>query len=387
MFRKFTVLLGAFICFQATISHAEEFRAAWVATVWNIDWPSKPGLTTYSQQRELLEIFDQAQDIGLNAIILQVRPSGDTFYKSPYEPWSAFLTGKMGRAPDPYYDPLEFAITEAHQRGLKLHAWINPFRMKSGSHAPTSNHMRRTHPSWVKTTGKKVWLDPGIPEVRAHVLKIIEDIVKRYDVDGIHIDDYFYPYPPTNLKPKRQNFNDWGSYSKYKKAGGTMSRNDWRRDNINKFVKGLYETVKAADPSVLVGISPFGIWRPGYPKSIEAQLDAYEHLCADSRHWLQQGWCDYFSPQLYWDIDKREQSFPVLLKWWNEQNTKGVNLWPGIATERIGAQYKRPATEITRQIEITRNILDNPGHIHWSFSALGENRKGIAKRLKQETYK
>ncbi|MEM1158248.1 MAG: family 10 glycosylhydrolase [Verrucomicrobiota bacterium] len=382
---RFVLLAAGFLVITSGLQ-AEEFRAAWVATVWNIDWPSQPGLTTYSQQRELTTIFDQAQAIGLNTIILQVRPAGDTFYQSSFEPWSAFLTGKMGRAPDPYYDPLEFAIAEARQRGLKLHAWINPFRMKSGSFPLASNHMRRTHPDWVKTSGKEVWLDPGIPAVREHVLKIVADLVQRYEINGIHIDDYFYPYPPTSLKPKRQTFNDWASYSAYRKAGGTMSRNEWRRDNINQFVEGLYKTVKATDPRVMVGISPFGIWRPGHPETIEAQLDAYEHLCADSRHWLQQGWCDYFSPQLYWDIDKPAQSFPVLLKWWNEQNVKNINLWPGIASDRIGAKYQRPASEISRQIEITRNMLDRPGHIHWSFSALGENRQGIADLLKQDVY-
>jgi len=211
MFRKTSALLATLLLISTTGLRAEEFRAAWVATVWNIDWPSKPGLTTYSQQRELKAIFDKAKGIGLNTIILQVRPAGDTFYKSPYEPWSAFLTGKMGRAPDPYYDPLQFAVEEAHKRGLKLHAWINPFRMKSGNFSLASNHMSRTHPSWVKTSGKDVWLDPGIPEVREHVLKIVADLVKRYEVDGIHIDDYFYPYPPSNQKPRRQTFNDWGS--------------------------------------------------------------------------------------------------------------------------------------------------------------------------------
>ncbi len=385
MIRTLSALVVLTVLAMSTSTlRADEFRAAWVATVWNIDWPSKPGLTTYSQQRELTAIFDQSKEIGLNTIILQVRPAGDTFYQSPFEPWSAFLTGKMGQAPDPYYDPLEFAITEAHKRGLKLHAWINPFRMKSGSFAPTSNHMRRTHPSWIKTSGNEVWLDPGIPAVRTHVLKIVEDLVKRYDIDGIHIDDYFYPYPPSGVSPKRQTFDDWGSFSAYQKSGGKLSRNDWRRDNINQFVRDLYYTVKRTKPDVMVGISPFGIWRPGYPKTIEAQLDAYEHLCADSRYWLQQGWCDYFSPQLYWRIDPKEQSFPVLLQWWKEQNTKGVHLWPGIASDRIGKE--RNASEIGRQIAITRNILDEPGHIHWSFSALRENRKGIADLLKKEVY-
>lgn len=377
-------LLGGLFVFGSH-ANAKEFRAAWVATVWNIDWPSKPGLSTASQQRELIRIFDQAKAIGLNAIIFQVRPSGDAFYKSPFEPWSAFLTGSMGRAPQPFYDPLEFAVTEAKKRGLQLHAWINPFRVQSGSFRFPSNHISRTHPQWVRKAGKQLWLDPGIPAVRAHVLKIVEDLVRRYDVAGIHIDDYFYPYPPTGLKPKRQIFDDASTFKSYRKNGGRLDRNDWRRNNINQFVKGLYEKVKATDSRVQVGISPFGIWRPGHPASIKADLDAYEHLCADSLTWLRNGWCDYFSPQLYWTIDQPDQSFPVLLKWWNEQKPDGVDLWPGIASERIGPD--RSASEIARQIAITRNLLDRPGHIHWSMSPLMENRRGISDLLKADIYK
>jgi len=361
-----------------------EFRGAWIATVWNIDWPSKPGLSTWQQQKELTDHFDKAQAIGLNAIIFQVRPSGDTFYKSPFEPWSAFLTGRMGQAPDPFYDPLEFAVEEAHKRGLQLHAWINPFRVQSGKFAFHEKHVSRTHPEWVRRGNQQLWLDPGIPAVRAHVLNIVKDMIQRYDIDGIHIDDYFYPYPPTNLRPKRQIFDDEMSFSVYKKNGGSLVRNDWRRNNIDQFVQGLYQTVKATDPSVQVGISPFGIWRPNHPEGIKAELDAYEHLCADSRRWLQEGWCDYFSPQLYWPIDLPDQSFPKLLSWWQEQNVKDIPLWPGIASDRIGD--KRPASEIERQIEITRQLLHHPGHIHWSFTSLNENRRGIADLLKNKVY-
>lgn len=375
------IFLFLVLCTQI---HAKEFRAAWVATVWNIDWPSKPGLSTTYQQRELIRIFDRAESIGLNAIIFQVRPSGDTFYKSPFEPWSAFLTGSMGKAPEPFYDPLEFAVSEAKKRGLELHAWINPFRVQSGSFRFASNHISRTHPQWVRKAGNQLWLDPGIPEVRSHVLKIVEDLIRRYDIAGIHIDDYFYPYPPSGLKPKRQVFDDASTYQRYRRSGGGLDRNDWRRDNINRFVEGLYRTVKSTDPRVQLGISPFGIWRPGHPPSIKADLDAYEHLCADSLTWLKNGWCDYFSPQLYWTIDKPDQSFPVLLKWWNEQTPEGVDLWPGIASARIGSE--RPASEIARQIAITRNILKRPGHIHWSMTPLMENRRGISDLLKSDIY-
>ncbi|MEM6822259.1 MAG: family 10 glycosylhydrolase [Verrucomicrobiota bacterium] len=382
--RVFTYITLLVLLQQPACPAVEEFRAAWVATVWNIDWPSKPALSTARQQQELRAIFDEAKDIGLNTIIFQVRPAGDTFYKSAYEPWSGFLTGAMGRAPKPFYDPLEFAIKEAHKRGLKLHAWINPFRAKSGSYSFTSNHIIRKRPEWVKRSGKKLWMEPGIPEARTYVLKVTRDLVKRYDIDGIHIDDYFYPYPPSNLKPKRQIFDDSKSWNTYRKSGGKLSRNDWRRDNINQFVENFYKTVKRAKPHVLVGISPFGIWRPGVPPSIKASLDAYEHLCADSRFWLQMGWCDYFSPQLYWSIHPPDQSFTTLLHWWNDQNVKGVKLWPGIASDRVGP--KRSPDEIIRQIKLTRAVLKHPGHIHWSFSPLKENRRGLSKKLKTSVY-
>ncbi len=379
----FAILCGLLL--YALPARAEEFRAAWVATVWNLDWPSKPALSSAAQKQELISLLDHAKKLGLNQIIFQVRPAGDTLYQSPFEPWSAFLTGSMGRPPEPFYDPLDFAVKESHRRGLKLHAWINPFRVQSGKFSFAPNHISRTKPQWVRRHGDHLWLDPGLPEVRQHVLKISRDLLTRYAVDGIHIDDYFYPYPPSGQKTKTLHFPDAPTYAAYRKSGGTLTLNDWRRDNINQFVRELHSTVKSTRRDALFGISPFGIWRPGLPEGTSAGLDAYEHLCADSRYWLQQGWCDYFSPQLYWRIDQKEQSFPVLLKWWHEQNVRKVNLWPGIASDRVGKD--RPASEIARQIAITRNILDRPGHIHWSYSALRENRKGLADLLRTGVYR
>lgn len=357
-----------------------EFRGVWVTTVFNLDWPSKPGLPPEQQKAELRAILDRAQQLKLNAILLQVRSMSDACYASKREPWSEFLTGKQGR--DPGYDPLAFAIAEAHARHLELHAWFNPFR--AGTKSPASyaaNHITHTHPEWIRPYGTQSWVDPGEPEARRYILDVILDVVKRYDIDGVHIDDYFYPYPV-----KGADFPDDATWQRYGAASG-LTRADWRRDNINRFVEALYHGVKAVKPSVRVGISPFGIWRPKVPATIEAQLDAYAQLYADARHWLSEGWCDYLAPQLYWGIEPAKQSFPVLLNWWREQSRAGKPIWPGIATERIG--NSRPAEEIARQIELTRQGLlpeAAPGNIQWSVKALMRDQGGIDTVLQREVY-
>jgi uncharacterized lipoprotein YddW (UPF0748 family) len=247
----------------------------------------------------------------------------------------AILTGKQGLSPG--YDPLQFAIQEAHARGLELHAWFNPFRAAvSAGTKLAANHVGSTHPDWVRRFGSQLWLDPGEPAAREYVLSVILDVVRRYDIDGVHIDDYFYPYP---LKRGDAWFPDDATWQRHGAASG-MSTADWRRDNINKFVEAMYREVKRAKPSVRVGISPFGIWRPGVPATIEAELDAYAQLFADPRKWLAEGWCDYLAPQLYWSISPPKQSFPVLLDWWRAQS-RGRPVWPGLASDRIGASRPR----------------------------------------------
>ena len=346
-----------------------EFRGAWVATVYNLDWPSKPGLPASTQKAQLRALLDRAAELKLNAILLQVRPASDVLYASSKEPWSEFLSGKAGLSPG--YDPLEFAIAEAHARGLELHAWINPFRAAVSATTPLpANHVATRHPEWVRRLGKQLWIDPGEPAARAYVIGVTTDIARGYNIDGIHLDDYFYPYP---LKPGDAFFPDDSSWQRYGIKTG-LSRADWRRENINNFVRSLYRAVKATNPRLRVGISPFGIWRPGVPPTIEAQLDAYAQLFADSRKWLAEGWVDYLAPQLYWSIEPAKQSFPVLLDWWRNQSL-GKPVWPGIATERIGSQ--RPAREIIEEIALTRRGTSSPGHIHWSMKALLRNQGGI----------
>jgi uncharacterized lipoprotein YddW (UPF0748 family) len=339
-----------------------EFRGAWIATVHNLDWPSK-GSSASTQQAELRSMLDKLAALKMNAVIFQVRPACDALYQSSLEPWSQWLTGTMGRSPG--YDPLAFCIREAHARGIEVHAWFNPFRaLSNNSHPVAGNHVCKASPQITKRYGNMTWCDPASSEARARALNAIMDVVRRYDVDGIHLDDYFYPYPEGG-----RTFADGKSPAE-------------RRSHIDSFVSKLYSSIKSQKSWVRVGISPFGIWRPGVPDGIEAGIDSFEHLAGDSRKWLKNGWVDYLAPQLYWRISPRKQSFPLLLEWWREQGNRPV--WPGIATARIQSSEDpgRPASEITNQINLTRKIGSGPqGHIHWSAKSLVTNRGGIASKL------
>jgi uncharacterized lipoprotein YddW (UPF0748 family) len=348
-----------------------EFRGAWVATVANIDWPSAKGLSTAEQKEELVRIMDRAVKLRLNAIILQVRPACDAMYASSIEPWSEYLTGTMGKAPQPYYDPLAFAVEEAHKRGLELHAWFNPYRVRLlPTQTPAcAQHISKTHPGLVRQYGKFLWLDPGEKEVQDYSLSVIMDVVRRYDVDGIHFDDYFYPYKDKDASGQDIDFPDGPSWRKFG-ASSRLSREDWRRQNVNTFIERVYSSIKATKPWVKFGISPFGIWRPGFPAQIRG-YDSYAKLYADSRKWLANGWVDYFAPQLYWSIEGPEQSFPVLLKWWGQQNSKHRMLLAGLdATKTLG---KWKPDEIVRQIQLTRKQSGAGGAIHWNMKTLLRN--------------
>lgn len=367
-----------------------EFRGVWVATVDNIDWPSKRTLTTAQQKSELLAILDRCETLNLNAVILQVRPSCDALYDSPLEPWSEFLTNKQGSAPNPKWDPLAFAVSEAHKRGLELHAWFNPYRAKHPAMKGEldATHIKKTNPDAVKTYGSYLWLDPGDPTVQKRSLDVMLDVVSRYDVDGIHIDDYFYPYPVRDAKGKAIEFPDDASYAAYQKAGGSLKRDPWRRKNVDDFVERLYRGMKAKKPWVKLGISPFGIYRPGVPDGIKAGIDQYAELYADCKKWLENGWCDYFTPQLYWPIKQTAQSYPKLLKWWAENNPKGVQIWPGNYTGQIGeSQANWPVQEILDQISVTRKEKGATGNVHFSMKCLLRDWKEIGKSLLNGPYK
>ncbi|HEV2391161.1 MAG TPA: family 10 glycosylhydrolase [Verrucomicrobiae bacterium] len=360
-----------------------EMRAAWVATVANIDWPSTNNLSTARQKAELVAIFDRAAHLKLNTIIFQVRPTCDALYASSIEPWSEYLTGTMGKPPEPFYDPLTFAIEEAHKRGLELHAWFNPYRARQAlAKSPIApNHVSRTHPQMVRQYGKSLWLDPGEKEVQAYSLRVVMDVVRRYDIDGVHFDDYFYPYKEQDASGKELDFPDGASWRKYGQ-GGKLNREDWRRENVDSFIHAVYQSIKAAKPWVKFGISPFGIWRPHNPPQIQG-FDPYEKLYADSRKWLMNGWVDYFAPQLYWGIEPPEQSFPVLLRWWAGQNTKGRLLAPGLDTTKVGRRWK--PEEIIEQIRLTRRQPGVGGHVHWDMKALMRN-EALDAALEREVY-
>lgn len=364
-----------------------EFRAAWIASVANIDWPSEPGLPVAEQQAELRAMLDRAAALHLNAVILQVRPAADALYDSPYEPWSEYLTGTQGQAPEPYYDPLRFALEEAHARGLDLHVWFNPFR--AGHPSAVSDyargHVSQAHPEWVRRYGDYLWLDPGEPAAREHSLRVMLDVVRRYDVDGVHLDDYFYPYPIADSTGRDVPFPDSASWARAS-SDARLDRDDWRRSNIDRFVEALYQRVKAEKPHVLVGISPFGIWRPGHPPSITG-FDPYAKLYADARKWLVEGWVDYWTPQLYWPIDQEGQRYPVLLAWWAEQNVRDRHLWPGNYTSRVAAgEHPWPVGELVEQIRLTRRQPGATGNVHFSMIALMQERNGLAETLAEGVY-
>ena len=352
-----------------------EFRGAWLATVGNIDWPSKPGLPVARQQAELVALLDRAVQLKLNAIIFQVRPSADALYASSLEPWSEYLMGRMGQAPQPLYDPLAFAVAEAHRRGLELHAWFNPFRAQHAlaKSPPSPGHVSRAHPEWVRKYGDELDLDPGEPGVREFVRRVVMDVVNRYDIDGVHFDDYFYPYPIKDARKQDVDFPDQSTWLRYGAFSG-MNRADWRRQNINLFVRSIYTSIKSAKPWVKFGISPFGIWRPLNPPSVQG-FDAYAKLYADSRLWLASGWVDYLSPQLYWSVTSPQQSFPALLGWWRAQNVLHRNLWPGLADYRTGQLFA--TNEIYRQIAVTR-AQNVRGMMHYHLRSLEENPALVA---------
>ena len=367
-----------------------EFRGVWVATVGNMDWPSKRTLSTAEQQAELRALFDRAEALRLNAVIFQVRPAGDALYDSRIEPWSEFLTGTQGKRPDPFWDPLQFAIDEAHARGMELHAWFNPYRagFTRGKSPLAKNHLARTHPALVSRYGSYLWMDPGEPAVRERTVRVVLDVVKRYDVDGIHFDDYFYPYPENDRRGRELPFADARSWQKYRRAGGRLSRADWRRENVNVLVRALDEQIHKTKPWVRFGISPFGIWRPGFPAQVRG-FDAYEKLYADARHWLREGWVDYVVPQLYWPTTKQGQAYPVLLDWWAQENVRQRHLWPGNFTSRAGMPGASafPVSDLLEQIRLTRLQPLASGNVHFSMTSFLKNQAGMNDTLRVGPYR
>lgn len=347
-----------------------EARGLWVATVGGLDWPSKRGMYPDAQKAEAEAILDRAAHLHMNLIVLQVRPAADAFYPSSIYPWSSYLTGSMGL--DPGYNPLEFWITEAHKRGMELHAWLNPYRALTTQDAPySSNHVLAQRRDLVRSYGGQWWLDPGSPDSQKLILDGIRELVQNYDLDGIHFDDYFYPYPVGD-----QPFPDDASFAQF----GSGDKVTWRRANVSTLVQQAHELIHSIKPWVKFGISPFGIWKPGYPSGVSG-LDPTTSLFADSRQWLLNGWVDYLSPQLYWKISAPHQPFGRLLKWWMDQDTLDRHIWPGC----YDSQLSWPPQEVVGQVKLTRE-LGGGGNLHFSARTLMKNTKGLATLLLQKDY-
>ena len=364
-----------------------EFRAVWVATVANIDWPSRAGLPVEEQRSEIIAILDHARALRLNAVILQVRPAADALYPSALEPWSEYLTGTQGR--DPGYDPLAVWIAEAHRRGLELHAWFNPYRARhhEAKSPLAENHLEKTNPAVVKHYGELLWLDPGEPLAVARTLAVVRDVVRRYDVDGVHLDDYFYPYPIMTPDGSELDFPDEPSWTNYRAKGGRLARADWRRQNVDRLVEQLYRAVHAEKPWVKVGLSPFGIGRPDRRPPGIAGFSQYDKLYANVELWLARGWLDYLAPQLYWPRSRPAQDFAVLLDYWVGQNRKKRHLWPGLFASAINDTPKSWSTdEILRQIALVHAQPQAGGQVLFSMVALMQDRHGLATQLAAGPY-
>jgi len=355
-----------------------ELRAAWIATVNNIDWPSKPGLSSSQQQVEYILLLDKLKAAGMNAIIMQIRPTADTFYPSSYEPWSAYLTGKQGLAPTPYYNPLEFMITEAKKKGLEFHAWFNPYRASnSKDFIPSAEHPLVRHPDWFVQYGGKWYYDPGIPEAREFVLQSIIEVIKHYDLDAVHFDDYFYPYKIAN-----EDFPDSSSFSRYGHRFDNIE--DWRRHNVDYFVEELSERIKAEKPFVKFGISPFGVWRNKDKDPMGSDTKAgqtnYDDLYADVLKWLREGWIDYVTPQVYWHIGFELAEYKTLVKWWTD-NSYGRHVYIGQGIYRIGQKGWEDKNEVVNQIHYNRTFPIVKGSMFFSAKTIAENKENVNAQL------
>jgi uncharacterized lipoprotein YddW (UPF0748 family) len=373
------LLLAVFTVTSYARAPKREFRAAWIATVSNIDWPSKPGLPSQNQQEEFSKRLDQLQALGCNAVVVQIRPASDAFYKSPYEPWSRFLTGRQGQPPFPNYDPLEFMIEEAHKRNMEFHAWFNPFRALTDAkkNPNPADHVTRRHPDWVVVHGGKGILNPGLPQVREYVINVITDVVKRYDIDGIHIDDYFYPYTIAGVE-----FNDAAAYNKYKEQ--FTNKGDWRRNNVNLFISTLGNNMRNLKPYVKLGISPFGVWRNASKdpegSATRGGQTCYDDLCADVVLWMKKGWIDYLVPQLYWEHGHRAAPFDILLPWWEGQRYNR-HIYYGLGVYRMLDATKPPwnsTKELLWQVKDIRETTATPGYVLYSTSNFDKIRLPIA---------
>jgi uncharacterized lipoprotein YddW (UPF0748 family) len=355
------------------IPQKKEFRGVWIATINNVDWPSSPGLPVEVQKRELKELIDRIEQHNLNVVIFQVRPASDAFYPSDTEPWSIFLTGNQGVAPSPFFDPLSFAIEVCHSKGMELHAWFNPFRVRNlGYYKLSPESFAARNPQFIHEYDKKLFLDPGFPQVRNHIVKVIMEVVRKYNIDAIHFDDYFYPYPVSGKK-----YPDLKTFRQYGKGYYPGRLGDWRRENINQFISSLHDSIKSVKPSLQLGISPFGIWRnerddPNGSPGVRGTT-SYDDLYADVYLWLANNWIDYVIPQLYWEQGNRFGDFGQLTQWWNDHSF-GKSLYVGQALYKATGENKvfNNPKEISEQIRILRKFGNVGGFALYSASHLAK---------------
>ena len=381
------ILLGCLLLFASNLfsQSKSEFRGVWIASVDNIDWPLKGMTNPDSQRVEFIRQLDMHKNNGMNAVIVQVRPAADAFYPSQLEPWSQWLTGVQGQPPSPYYDPLEFMIKETHKRGMEFHAWCNPYRadFKIGASSIAPNHVTKIHPEWFLDYGDKKYFDPASKEVQKFVVQVVTDIIHRYDVDAIHMDDYFYPYRITGKE-----FPDDDSY---KRSKSKLNKDDWRRSNVDSIMKMLSIAIKKEKPWVQFGISPFSVWRnkdkdPRGSDSKAGQTN-YDDLYADILLWLKEKWVDYVAPQLYLEIGHDKIDYAKMLEWWSK-NSYGRNLYIGLGIYRSGsnAAWRNP-NELPNQIKLLRQYPNVQGSIYFSSKSFNSNPNGWSDSLRNNYYK
>jgi uncharacterized lipoprotein YddW (UPF0748 family) len=382
------LILLLFILSAQAQNPKREFRGAWIATVSNIDYPSAKTLTTAQQQAEFIKLLDQHQQAGINAVMVQIRTNGDAFYPSNLAPWSEFLTGRQGKAPKPLYDPMTFMVSECRKRGIEFHAWFNPYRAVANVNTASldTKHVANQHPEWLLAYGNLRVLDPGMPEVRKHVTQVVMEVANRYDVDGIHFDDYFYPYPTIGLT-----LNDSATYAKNPR--GILKKDDWRRDNVNLLVKNISDSLRAVKPWVKFGISPFGIWQNKSTSkplgSATGGLESYSDIYCDSRFWLEKGYVDYITPQLYWNIGLAVADYSKLVPWWAD-NSFDRHLYIGQAAYKINATDNttwQNTSHMPSQIRLNRATAKVQGSIYYNTNTLNKNPLGFRDSLITKFYK
>ncbi len=369
------MILGIFLLpVIAAAQNKPEFRGVWVATVDNIDWPSNKNLSSDSQKVEYIKLLDMHKANGMNAMVVQVRPSTDAFYPSQYEPWSEWLTGKQGQPPVPYYDPLEFMLSETHKRGMEFHAWMNPYRAEFaiGKSSLSPTHITILHPDWFLAYGDKRYFDPGNKEAQQYVTNLVADVVKRYKIDAIHFDDYFYPYRITGIE-----FPDDVSYKKY---GNGLSKDDWRRSNVDSIILKLSKAIKKENTQCQFGISPFGVWRnidkdPDGSNTRAGQTN-YDDLYANIVLWLKNNWIDYVAPQIYWEFEQKNAPYQAVLDWWST-HSYGKNCYIGLGIYKAGSNAAwKDKTQLPRQIEALRKTPNIQGMIFFSSKSFNKNPNG-----------